>query len=147
MENINRIIKLLKNVVFPIKKRCEYLILQQHDVQDYQVFVSLHEKNGIYQGGFPINESVLDISNIDNESPNVIQYKRYISNLEYIKINCYGTNLRGDFCCPHVFYCDLNGYKIDVLNKFFNYDEFPNEQEVSYIVEQIKKEIGEEKKS
>ena len=142
MEYIEKIISLLRNVVFPIKEKYESLI-QHNNISDYQVYVSLHEKNGIHVGGLPINENYLDISNIDVDNQNVKQFKHYLLNLEYIKINIYGTIRRRDLCCPCVFYCELNGYNIDVLNKSFSYDDYPDVQEVNYIMSKFKKKWSE----
>lgn len=141
MEILERTVLLLKNVVFPIKKECENLIGHQSDVSEYQIYVSLHETNGFCLGGLPINEEVLAITKLDVSKPNTQQFIRYVSNLEYIKLNCYGTGLRRSFCCPCHFYCDSDTYRIDILNKSFNYNEFPNEREFSFIINKIKTEI------
>ena len=117
--------------------------MQQQDVSESQVYVSLHEKNGIHVGGLPIDKYVIDIPNIEvqNINPNVKQIIHYLSNLEYIRINIYGEIQRQYFCCPCVFYCDLHQYSIDVLNKCFSYGKFPNEQEMDFIVSKLETQI------
>ena len=91
MEYIDQKIELLKNVVFPIEKKCVNLIERQYDVPEYQVYTSLHETNGICMGGLPINKDVIYIPDIKTENSNVKRIKHYLSNLEYIKLNILGT--------------------------------------------------------
>ncbi len=144
MEYIDQKIELLKNVVFPIKEKCVKFIECQCDVSEHQVYISLHETNGICVGGLAINKDVLYIPNVKTENSNVKQIKRYLLNLEYIKINILGTHQRRGFSYQCIFFCESGGYRINLLNKFFRYDEYPNEQDFNYIINEIEKIIEKE---
>lgn len=59
-------------------------------------------------------------------------------------LNMLLTHQRKFFSCQCIFFCESGGYRIDILNKFFRYDEFPNENDFNYIINEIEKKIKKE---
>ena len=136
-QNKNRALAILKQFVFPVKNTFE----KNMEDSSCTINVSLHEKNGMSIGGLPVNEQILEIKNISNRTRNIEMFERYLSNIDFIEIDSYSQTLGR--CNTFIFRITFfpHVYFISELNKQFNYDEFPNENDMNFLLSEFKRRV------
>lgn len=133
-QNKDRALAILKLFVFPVKNSFEKF-------KENTVNVSLHEKNGMSIGGLHVNEQILEITNISKRTRNIEMFERYLSNIDFIEIDSYSQTLGR--CKTFIFRITFfpHVYFISELNKQFNYDEFPNENDMNFLLSEFKRRV------
>ena len=142
MDKMLNTISVLKNVVFPIKKICTDFIYSE-GILIGSIEISLHEINGYYNGGFPINEDALEYLSIESRNPNVDKLRRYLQNIEYISLDIFVKKERmADKKSTIRINCELDKFFVSKIDKYYHYDTFPNEEELLSLIPIIKNELA-----
>lgn len=129
----NITLSVLKDLVFPLK---DLILSKVENGYAYNVLVSLHEHNGIYPGGFPVDENVLELLHTQDFGQNATtrQIARYLSNIDYIRIN---VNM-DSFNISKTIVIDIKfssfGYSILGLSGLYKYGELPLEEDLVSLV-------------
>ena len=121
-----------KDNVIKVIKYFGDIFAKHLDLADESILVTLHEKNGIYLGGFSTRLDVLKkIESIDF-TPNPIT--RYLDDLEKVELGIWKNDMMKVLIIINF---KESEYYISVINKSYSYLDFPTLEELHILKNKI----------
>ena len=127
---------IIQNVIFPLKSTLEGILTTINP--SLYICILIQKHNGIMRGR-TINEQVLEITPQTPYNKNTQMLFDYITNAKHIEY-CIGDNTDELYSFKISFGKD--SYKINIIEKTFQYGTIPQQEDMEQIKNHIRKEIS-----
>lgn len=127
---------IIQNVIFPLKSTLEGILTAINS--SLYIYILIQKHDGI-TGGLTINEQVLEITPQTPYNKNIQMLFDYITNAKHVEY-CICDNTDELYSFKVNFRKD--SYKINIIEKTFQYGTIPQQEDMEQIKNHIRKEIS-----